>query len=102
MSDGSLIGMPVEASDGDAGIVEDVLTTEDGTAKYFVVRNRGVFGSSAVLPLSSATIKGASVRFEMTRAEIKAADKFDHSRYGESAGLFSTAAKDYDRRVGDQ
>jgi hypothetical protein len=97
-----MIGMPVQARDGDAGIVEDILNTEDGTPKYLVIRNRGVFGSSAVLPISYATVMGDSVRFEMTRAEIKAADKFDHSRYGESAGLFSTAAKEYDRRVGDQ
>jgi hypothetical protein len=102
MAQGAMIGMRVQARDGEAGIVEDILTTEDGKPTYVVVRNRGIFGGSAVLPISAGTIMGNSIRFDMTRAEIKAADQFDQNRYGESAGLYSTAAKDYDRRVGDQ
>jgi hypothetical protein len=89
--------MHLMASDGDAGIVEDILTAEDGTPRYLIVRDRGVFARDVALSVDQVTSDGTSVRTAMSRKDVHAADRFDVSRHGESAGLFSSAARTYDR-----
>ncbi|MGH2346625.1 MAG: PRC-barrel domain-containing protein [Chloroflexota bacterium] len=96
MDSASYIGKRVMASDGDAGVVDDVLTDEDGTPRRLVVRDRGVFGPDLVLPFDHASIEGSAVRVAMTRAQVHAGERYDPNRHGESAGLFSAAAGNYD------
>jgi len=98
MSDGIRIGMTVQASDGEAGVVEDILTDEQGTPRFLVVRDKGVFGGDAVLPIDRATVQGGGIQLAMTRADVHAADGFSQEQYGEAAGLFSQAASRYDRQ----
>jgi hypothetical protein len=89
--------MHVLASDGDAGVVEDILTTEEGAPRYLVVRDRGVFARDVVLPISEVTSDGVAVHSDLTRKQIHAAERYDASRHGERAGLFSAAARAYDQ-----
>jgi len=97
MMDGaSYIGKHVLASDGDAGVVEDVLTDQDGAPLRLVVRDHGVFGRDVVLPFDHAPIEGSTVRVGFSRAQVHAGEPFDPIRHGESAGLFSAAASQYD------
>jgi hypothetical protein len=97
MNDSYHIGMHVLASDGDAGVVEDILTTAEGVPQYLVVRDRGVFARDVVLPIADTTSDGAAVHVARTRTQIHAMDRYDPSRHGEHAGLFSAAARAYDR-----
>jgi hypothetical protein len=92
------IGMHVIAVDGDAGQVEDVLTSKDGTPRYLVVQDNGVFASDAVILVDAVSVDGTTVRCTLTRAQLHAGERFDAQRFGEGAGLFSTAADDYERR----
>ena len=97
MTDSALyIGKHVAASDGDAGVVDDVLTDQDGVPHRLVVRNRGAFGRDVVLPFEHAAITGSTVRVMLTRAQVHAGEPYDPIRHGESAGLFSAAAGRYD------
>lgn len=91
-------GMRVMGSDGQAGTVEDVLYDKDGTAHYLVVRDRGVFTGDAVLPVTGAQAHENIVSYPMTRAQIHAADRFDATRHGPTAGLVSAAASRYDEQ----
>jgi hypothetical protein len=93
------IGMTVNASDGEAGVVEDILVDGQGVQRYLVVRDRGVFGADVVLPIGSATASGETVAVAMARSAVHAADRFSADRYGEAAGLFSMAAARYDRQA---
>ncbi|HXT36583.1 MAG TPA: PRC-barrel domain-containing protein [Chloroflexota bacterium] len=92
----SLIGKHVMASDGDAGVVEDVLFDSEGTPRYLVVRDRGVFGDDLVLPYGWGALGNTVVRIAASRAQLADGTRYDPAQYGESAGLFSAAAERYD------
>jgi len=96
MDSAAYLGKHVMASDGPAGVVDDILTDEDGTPLRLVVRDRGVFGRDVVLPFDRAAITGSTVRLMLTRAQVHAGEPYDPIRHGESAGLFSVAAGKYD------
>ncbi|HVC80539.1 MAG TPA: PRC-barrel domain-containing protein [Chloroflexota bacterium] len=96
MDKSALIGKQVMASDGVAGVVEDVLFDAEGTPRYLVVRDRGVFGSDLILPYGWGALDTAMVRVAASRAELAAGDRYDPAKYGESAGLFSASAERYD------
>ncbi len=98
MAEAFRIGMGVRASYGDVGKIEDVLYDRDGHARYLVVRDHGVFGSDAVLPLEGAEANGDTVRYALSKDQIRAADRYDPVKYGSSAGLVSGAAGQYDRQ----
>jgi hypothetical protein len=91
-------GMQLVGSDGPAGSVEDVLYDKDGTVRYLVVRDRGVFANDGVLPATGAQAEGDTVTYPMTRAQIHAADRYDAARHGPNAGLVSAAASRYDKQ----
>ena len=91
-------GMRVVASDGEAGQVEDVLVDKDGTPRYLVVRDRGVFARDVVIATDTVQRDGAIVHSSLTKARIHAGDRYDERRYGEGAGLFSMAAGNFDRQ----
>jgi hypothetical protein len=97
MSTGYRIGARVIAADGEAGQIEDVLVDKDGTPRYLVVRDNGVFASDAVIPVEAASTDGGPVRSTLTKAQIHAGDRYDEHRFGEGAGLFSSAAGNFDR-----
>jgi hypothetical protein len=99
VSDQLRIGMAVRASDGEAGIIDDILMDENGMPRFLVIRDRGVFGSDAVLPFTSASTDGGAARIDRTRQEIHAADRYAEDKYGKGAGLFSSAAARYDQRA---
>ena|SRR5579872_421084 len=92
----SLIGKHVMSSDGDAGVVEDVLFDSVGTPRYLVVRDRGVFGSDLVLPYGWGALDNNVIRVAASRAQLAHGDRYDPTQYGESAGLFSASAERYD------
>lgn len=96
MKRASLIGKHVMASDGDAGVVEDVLFDSEGSPRFLVVRDRGVFGSDLVLQYGRGVLDGDMVRVAASRAQLAAGDRYDSAQYGESAGLFSALAERYD------
>jgi hypothetical protein len=89
--------MHVMGSDGDAGVVEDILTTEEGAPRYLVVRDRGVFARDVVLPISETTSDDVAVQTALTKKQIHAAERYDEGRHGERAGLFSASASAYDQ-----
>jgi hypothetical protein len=91
------IGMHVMGSDGEAGVVEDILTTAEGVPQYLVVRDRGVFARDIVLPITETTSDGTAVHSALSKKEIHAAERYDLSRHGERAGLFSASARAYDQ-----
>lgn len=97
MEDTYRIGMPVLANDGEAGIVEDILTTSEGEPRNLVVRDRGVFARDVVLPIAGTTSDGVAVHSAQTRKQIHASERYDATRHGEMAGLFSAAARTYDQ-----
>jgi PRC-barrel domain len=99
MSESIRIGMTVRAADGEAGSVDDILVDANGTRRFLVIRDRGVFGADVVLPFASVTVSGGTVNVAMTKREIHAADHFSADRYGQGAGLFSVAAARYDKRA---
>jgi hypothetical protein len=78
-------------------VVEDILTTAEAVPQYLVVRDRGVFAQDVVLPIAGTTSDGAVVHVALTRRQIHALDRYDLIRHGERAGLFSAAARAYDR-----
>jgi hypothetical protein len=92
------MGMAVAGTNGVLGTIEDVLYDHDGNARYLVVRDRGVFGSDAVLPVEGAELSGDQVRYPMARDALRTADRYDPAIYGSSAGLFSGAAAQYDQQ----
>ncbi len=92
----SYIGKQLIASDGDAGVIEDLLRDQDGTPRFLVVRDRGVFANDVVVPIEQVTIDGAVIRVAESRAQIHGGERYDTSRHGESAGLFSASASRYD------
>src|SRR5579864_5853555 len=98
MAEAFRIGMGVTASNGDVGKVEDVLYDRDGQARYLVVRDQGVFGSDAVLPVDGAQASGDTVRYALSKDQIRAADRYDPLKYGSAAGLVSGAAGQYDQQ----
>ena len=63
-----------------------------------MVRDRGVFGSDAVLPVEAAEVSGDQVRYPLARDAMRTADRYDPAKYGSSAGLFSGAAGQYDQQ----
>jgi hypothetical protein len=96
-------GMQVLDNEGRyAGTVEDVLYDEQGTARYLVVRDRGVFSNDVVLPIAGAQAQGGSVRYEMSRDEIHNGERYDEKRFGAAAGFTSAAASSYDRQDEDR
>jgi hypothetical protein len=95
------IGMQVLASDGDAGVVEDILSTDRGAPRYLVVRDRGVFASDVVLPLDGTTSDGVAVHVALTRQQVHAAERYDVHRHGEAAGWYSMSARAYDQSDDD-
>jgi hypothetical protein len=90
--------MDVKGTNGDVGKVEDILYDRDGHARYLVVRDHGVFGSDAVLPIEGAAAHGDTVDYALTKDEIRAADRYDPIKYGSKAGLFSGSAAQYDQQ----
>lgn len=92
------IGMNVRATNGDVGKLEDILYDQDGHARYLVVRDHGVFGSDAVLPVAGARAGGDTVEYPLTKDEIRSADRYDPIQYGSKAGLFSGSAAQYDQQ----
>jgi PRC-barrel domain len=100
MNDAIRLGMSARASDGDAGVVDDILVTEEGVPRYVVVRNKGVFGSDVVLPVDQAAVEGNAVRLSLTKAQVHAGERYDEATHGARAGLFSVSASRYDRQDG--
>ncbi|HVA90481.1 MAG TPA: PRC-barrel domain-containing protein [Chloroflexota bacterium] len=90
------IGKHVIATDGDSGVIEDVLHGEDGTPRFLVIRDRGVFAGDVVLPLDHVTMDGGTVHVAKSRAQVHAGERYDASRHGAGAGLFSASASQYD------
>jgi hypothetical protein len=89
------LGMKVIATDGEAGVLEDILSDKDGMARYLVVRDKGVFGSDVVLPANQATAEGEEARLPLTKAQIHAAERYDEDRHG-AANLVSAARQRFE------
>jgi len=98
MNDTFRIGMRVLAGDDDVGVVDDILVTREGVLRFIVVMHNGVFGSDVVLPVNEATVAGNRIRLSLTKAQVEAGERYDRTRHGESAGLFSVSAGRYDRQ----
>ena len=92
------IGMPARATDGNAGVVDDILVTKEGVPRFVVVMNKGVFGSDVVLPIDQALVDGNVVQLSLTKAQVSSSERYDEMRHGEGAGLFSASASLYDRQ----
>lgn len=91
------MGMPVHASDGDAGRVDDVLaSSETKEPAFLVIDAGGFFKGDVVVPFENVqNVDASGVWLAMTRAEVKHSPSFDPARYGRSAGLISHAAGRY-------
>jgi hypothetical protein len=98
------IGLTVQASDGEAGRVVDVLVDkETGSPRGLVVQARGFFGSDVVLPAEAVNhVEGGRAYVTLTRAEVAGLPKFDAGRHGAAQGLVSQAALGYDRPIEDK
>lgn len=99
-----VMGMPVHATDGAAGRVDDVLANgETGQDMYIVVDAGGFFAGDVVVPCERVrSVDDAGVWLAMTRDEVKHAPRYDEARYGEPAGLVSAAAGRYGKRDEDR
>ena len=91
------MGMPVYASDGKAGRVDDVLANgETGEPAFMVIDAGGFFKGDVVVPFKSVqNVTDAGVWLSLTRDEVKHAPAYDPVRYGRAAGLVSRAAGRY-------
>jgi hypothetical protein len=92
--------MPVLASDGRAGRVDDVLTdSETGEPAYVVIDAGGFFKGDVVVPISEVrTVDDAGVWLNLSRSDVKHAPTYDPLQFGSAQGLVSSAAK----RFGDK
>ncbi len=92
------MGMPVHASDGEAGRVDDVLASEEtGQPQYLVIDAGGFFKGDVVVPFSDVrNVDEGGVWLTLTRDEVKHAPAYDPANYGRSAGLVSHAAGRYE------
>ena len=91
------IGMPVYASDGRVGRVDDVLAnSETGEPVFVVINAGGFFKDDVVVPFESVqNVTDAGVWLSLTRDEVKHAPAYDPVRHGRAAGLVSRAAGRY-------
>lgn len=91
-------GMPVHASDGEAGRVDDVLASaETGQPAYLVIDAGGFFRGDVVIPYTSVrNVDESGVWLALTHDEVKSAPAYDAARYGRSDGLVSHAAGRYE------
>ena len=91
------MGMPVYASDGRAGRVDDVLANgETGAPVFVVVDAGGFFKGDVVVPFESVqNVTDAGVWLALTRDAVKHAPAYDPVRHGRAAGLVSHAAGRY-------
>jgi uncharacterized protein YrrD len=91
------MGMPVHASDGQAGRVDDVLANgETGHPAFLVVDAGGFFKGDVVVSYDAVqNVDENGVWLTLTRDEVKHAPAYDAVRYGSSAGLVSHAAGRY-------
>lgn len=85
-------GMAVHATDGEAGRVDDVLSSaESGQPAYLVVDAGGFFSGDVVVPFERVqSADDAGVWLTLTREEVTACPAYDAARYG--AGFRSDAA----------
>jgi len=91
------MGMPVHASDGRAGRVDDVLASgETGQAAFLVVDAAGFFSGDVVIPMDAVqNVDDNGVWLSLTRDEVKHAPAYDAVAHGSGAGLVSHAANRY-------
>ena len=92
------MGMPVHASDGETGRVDDVLANDEtGQPQYLVIDAGGFFTGDVVVPFAGVrNVDDGGVWLTLTRDEVKHAPVYDAARYGRSAGLVSHAAGRYE------
>jgi hypothetical protein len=99
MSPDLAIGLPVQATDGEAGRINDVLVDqESGEPRYLVVQGHGFFGSDVVLPATAiAHVADGRVFVGLTRREVSALPTYHGDQYGSAQGLVSQTATSFDR-----
>ena len=97
------MGMTVQATDGAAGKVDDVLVQQEGGQLHaLVVQGRGFFANEVVVPASALTnVADGRVYVNLTRKEVNALPVYQPGQYGRAQGLISQAAHGFDRHDRD-
>ncbi len=98
------MGMTVQATDGAAGRINDVLVERDGGRLYgLVVQGNGFFSNDVVVPAEVITnVAEGRVYVRLNRGEVKKLPVYSATRFGAAQGLVSQAATNYDRHDRDK
>lgn len=98
------MGMTVQATDGAAGKIDDILVYKEGGQLHaLVVQGRGFFSNDVIVPAEAVTnIDGERVYLRLTRKEVGALPIYRAALHGPAQGLTSQAAVGYDRHDQDR
>ncbi|GAC1438210.1 MAG: hypothetical protein NVSMB65_12520 [Chloroflexota bacterium] len=99
----TFMGLTVQASDGEAGRVIDVLVEEQsGRLGGLVVQGRGFFGKDVVVPAAAIDHRdGGRVYVHLNRQEAGQLPVYSAGQFGAAQGLVSATARRFDRQSDD-
>jgi hypothetical protein len=92
-------GMTIQATDGAAGQINDILLDrEGGQPRYLVVQGQGFFGHDVVVPASAIShVAGDRVFVGMSLDDVRHRPRYEPDQFGGAQGLVSQTAATYDR-----